>query len=656
MKKIRVKVKEDHLDRVARVKKPIVALAELIWNGLDADASRVEVTFAEGGLGALEAITVSDNGHGMPFDETVKMFGSLGGSWKCQGKRTQEGCRMMHGRNGKGRFRAFHLGEKVTWRSRTSDNGSLTEFSIKGRGSKKGVFKVSDPVQSDAKGTGTVVEIQDLSKKFPSLRGNDPLQWITEQFALYMIQYSDIEILYDGTCINPRDAQMSVREYVLDPISLESGETVEATLVIIEWKSETERKFYLCDNDGFALSETQTGIHAPGLNFTAHLKSEYFRRFEEDDNLEIGELHPGIKAVTDAARVQLRIYYKEKSVDKAGRLVRRWKEDKIYPYHGAPEDLLADSERRLFDMCAVSVFQANNDLDHLRLPGQRLTLRLLKEALSTSPSLMRKILEEVVGLPKKRIDELAEMLEKTSLDAIIRTAKTIANRLSFINGLEQILHDRDKRQFLLERSQLHRILVEELWIFGDEYSLGSDDVSLKNVLRNHLKILGLPDLENQLPEDNINDLRDIPDLVLWRQYSRGRADEFEHLVIELKRPSKNISLENKQQVERYAARISNNTYFDRERTHWTFVVVGDALSEDVKALVQQKNRKLGHVAEASNFDIWVKTWKEIIHEAKIRHRFLKEKLDYSVDSNTEGIAYLRSKYAAMLPEEIIGVS
>ena len=39
MKIVTVKVQEDHLESLSRVKKPILAIAELVWNGLDANAN-----------------------------------------------------------------------------------------------------------------------------------------------------------------------------------------------------------------------------------------------------------------------------------------------------------------------------------------------------------------------------------------------------------------------------------------------------------------------------------------------------------------------------------------------------------------------------------------------------------------------------------------
>jgi len=63
----KVMVQEDYLERIANAR-PIQAIAELIWNGLDADATDVNVEVKSTKLG-MERVTVRDNGHGISYEE-----------------------------------------------------------------------------------------------------------------------------------------------------------------------------------------------------------------------------------------------------------------------------------------------------------------------------------------------------------------------------------------------------------------------------------------------------------------------------------------------------------------------------------------------------------------------------------------------------------
>src|SRR5258708_9358722 len=82
MKIITVEVQPDHLQTIARVKRPLGAVAELIWNGLDADATQIDVELRRNQMEGLTAVLGSDNGHGLPYDGSEDAFQNLGGRLK----------------------------------------------------------------------------------------------------------------------------------------------------------------------------------------------------------------------------------------------------------------------------------------------------------------------------------------------------------------------------------------------------------------------------------------------------------------------------------------------------------------------------------------------------------------------------------------------
>lgn len=74
-------------------------------------------------------------------------------------------------------------------------------------------------------------------------------------------------------------------------------------------------------------------------------------------------------------------------------------------------------------------------------------------------------------MPARKQKELANLLQETTLSAIITAAKTVADRLKFISALESIVFDPETKARLKERTQLHKILAENTWVFGEEYNL-----------------------------------------------------------------------------------------------------------------------------------------------------------------------------------------
>src|SRR3546814_15695019 len=79
----------------------IRALAELVWNALDADAKRIEVILDRNDLGGLSGIRVIDNGSGISAESAEHDFGNL--VEKCGAHRTYQLNRAITGKEGRGR-------------------------------------------------------------------------------------------------------------------------------------------------------------------------------------------------------------------------------------------------------------------------------------------------------------------------------------------------------------------------------------------------------------------------------------------------------------------------------------------------------------------------------------------------------------------------
>jgi hypothetical protein len=124
-----VEIQPDFLERQTKAQ-PIAAVAELIWNGLDADATAVTVDLEDDHFGGLRRIIVTDNGHGIPHADAPTLFRNLGGSWKKHGARTKLRNRLLHGQEGRGRFKAFALGGVVDWKTTYARDNRLFRYEI----------------------------------------------------------------------------------------------------------------------------------------------------------------------------------------------------------------------------------------------------------------------------------------------------------------------------------------------------------------------------------------------------------------------------------------------------------------------------------------------------------------------------------------------
>jgi len=654
MTKIAVSVKRDHIEALAATKRPIVSLAELIWNGLDADADKVFVRFEENALGGLDRIRVADNGSGIAFAEAQLLFGSLGGSWKSQKGRTAKG-RSLHGKSGKGRFRAFALGNMVEWNTTSQNNGNgLVDFSVTGNAATLEAFDLTEPKPAKVKAPGTEVVISNIHKNFTSLTDAKAPQEIANYFAVYLMEYPGITIDYNGTIVDPKAAHNRYDNLSLGNITLGDGKTAAAELTVIEWKQPQERALHLCDARGISLHQVPPAIQAPGFNFTAYLKSDHIRELDKSGLLSLEDLHPDVTLLINAAKGKLKEHFRKRAVENTGELLQKWKADKVYPYEGDPKDKVEEAERQVFDVVAVNINSYLSDFDDSTLTNKRFTFNLIKQSLKENPESLQLIFQNVLNLPKEHQDDLAQLLEKTSLSSIISSAKLVANRLDFIRGLELMLFGKESKQKLLERDQLHQVLAKETWMFGEEFHLSNNEETLNEVLAKFREEILKP-----LADDSPVTLEDGStgriDLMLARSVPQPRADEREHLVVELKRPAKKICTKVLGQIEDYAIAVAKDERFRDTKTKWVFWAISNEMTDEARRKARQRDRPEGLVYDDPELRItvWAKTWGQLIQDCKGRLNFFKEKLDYEA-THDSALTYLKSAHEKYIPTCLTG--
>lgn len=651
MKIITVEVQPDHLQTIARVKRPLGAVAELIWNGLDADATKIDVELRRNQMGGLTGVMVSDNGHGLPYDEAEDAFQKLGGSWKKNSLKTKGKGRMLHGQLGRGRFKAFAIGTSIIWTTRYRDNGGVSEYNISGSSSKIGTFEVGDVAKLKSKKSGTDVDVA-LSKNFSSLDGDQAWNDIAEEFAPYLLQYPDIRITYDGKEVDPSTLFRNVADYDLGTIEVPDHDRTAAHLSVIEWNRTTDRALFLCDESGVALHKVSVGIQAPGFDFTAYLKSPLIRELDAEGSLVFEEVDPSLNLLIEAARSTLREHFRRRAAETTVELVESWKKENIYPYQGEPKNIVEAVERQVFDVVALNVNSYLPDFERSENRSKKLSLQLIRQALERDPGELQLILDDVLNLPADKRKDLAELLKKTTLVSIINASKVVADRLNFVRGLEVLVFDEESKEVLLETQQLHRILANETWIFGEQFNISVDDESLDEVLEKHLELLG----RSKASDDNPPILREDGrtgrvDLMLSKRIPLTDQREREHLVIELKRPKQKIDLKVQNQIISYAEAVSRDERFRDTATRWHFWAVSNEMDNSVHSLANQKNRPPGLLLEDAGKQVfvWARTWGEIIHDCKARLEFFQQRLNFQAD-RASALGYLRGIHQKYIPD------
>lgn len=648
VEQLEVKITNEHLNKFSKTKS-VKALAELIWNSLDADATEVNVVLERNQLGGIEHIIIEDNGVGINYDSVQDQFGRLGGSHKISNRNSPSG-RRYHGKLGQGRYNGFALGKTIKWESVYRDSDVFSGFHIIGNFTNMNFFEISTPQKAIGGTSGVTVSITELYDEKVNEIGDSEIlaQNLTLLFAPYLLAYKGISIIIDDIQINPHKVILSTKDFKIAAKNEEKD--VIGSLKVIEWNNGNSKNLYLCNSDGITYDEEPSGVKSSSsFSHTAYLQSEVIENLMQDNQIEVRELNSDYKAIRNEASEILKGIYRERLANEASKEVDKLKEEKIYPYTGEANNAIEVAERQVFDICAVKINQYLPEISKMKKDSKQFTYRLVKEALQANPNSLSKILHEVLNLPTNQQEEFASILQKTSLNSIINTTKLISDRISFINGLEQILFTSDYHKKLKERSQLHKILLGELWLFGEQYNYGYDDITLKNVLKKHISLLGRDNISEEIDYSIINDLNDIPDIGLYRQCVSGGDDYFENLIIELKRPSCVIGQDELNQIEKYAIAIEENEYFDKEKTKWKIVLLGIKIDKFAARKVTQTDREPGLLYSGGNMEVWVKEWNQIIQESKGKHKYLKDQLEINVKDNEEGMKYLKEKYKEYLP-------
>ena len=643
-KTIKVIVKKDHISKVASGS-PELALAELIWNSFDADASKVHLRFLDDGLKTYQII-VEDDGTGINFEDSENLFVSLGGSWKAQQTRTPGG-RFLHGREGKGRFKGFALGTSVEWNVHYKKQKSTYSYTIRGDSKKPDEFKVSQEKLSNQTRSGVKVVISDLSKLAELFNKAKAVDRLTPIFALYLCNYPKLKLCIEDTQIAP-DQVINDRTMVALGTFDVGQQSYDASLEIIEWITSKEKEIWFCDKNSFPLEMYKKQVRGIGdYGFSAYISSNFFEHLHEENQLSLGELNPTVQDICNKSILAIKKHFKQRSLEKAKDQIQKWKDDNVYPYEDeANKNPIEEAERKVFDILALNVNEHLNDFESTDKKTKKFQFRMLRQALEKNPEELQTILTEVLQLPQKKQEELAELLKETSLSTIISASKLVSDRLKFLSGLELLVFDPDFKKVLKERSQLHRIIAENTWIFGDAFSLSVDDKSLTEVLRIHKKYLSSDIVIND-PVKRLDGKVGIVDLMLSRSIPRNHHDELEHLVVELKAPKVTIGQKEINQIEQYAFAVANDERFLSIDTNWHFWVISNKLDPYATMKAGQENYERGVIHKSSTpvkLTIWVKTWSELMQENKHRLKFLKDKLQYNIDRE-ESLDYLRRTYS-----------
>lgn len=620
--------KQDFLEREASGRDPIKAISELVWNGLDADATNIRVVFEQNALGGVTAIKVIDDGEGITPERAETDFANLGASWKRSKHKTASG-RAIHGKEGRGRLRFFSLAQRAQWHTTSLVDGALVSQHLEIH-SKSLDRCIVEAVNVARDATGTTVELTSLKEKFDWLLTPDAFRQFSTVFAPYLLHYPSTKIWWNGFDVDPKITIDRWEDLPHRSIQLPTRTIDDLRLRVIEWTTGSDsRQIHFGGEDTIVLGSQPAHVTAPGFVFSAYAYSSFFQEMADGHLLELDDLNePDFMAVLAHIRSELTNYFRSRITEQSLGVIQELKDEGSYPYEGEPKDEIERRERQVFDIATYAVNSYSRDFTRAEPSLKRMTLTLLKEAIKHNPDDLTTILRAVVDLPKTKQTEFSSLLRKTELGNIIGASSLIADRVTALSVLKGMVFDSKFRNTVRERGELDALVRDNSWLFGEQFHITMPEAGLTKVMNRVAEELGNKRKGRKVTKSDGKTGR--LDIFLGRSVPHADASKLEFLLVELKRPSLRLGRKELDQVEDYVTAIRGQPEFLHTDTTWNFYLIATDFEEEIKPRVYQRDRPNGLFLDGDNFKFWIKTWAEIVRENEARLNFVQDKLRVEV--------------------------
>lgn len=665
---ITMTIQPDQIEPLTR-KRPIEGLAELIWNALDADATRIDVSCENDLLpDSIKSITVKDNGLGMPSDAAEEAFSNFGGSHKKESKKTPKG-RPYHGQHGTGRYKSLSIGNHVEFLFHEKDK--TTKLTLTEAFKSKPKIEVSEKV---SQATGTLVTITQIkdSVKYENLFGTDSLNELKKRFCLYIEKFKDIKVFFNGTLIDFTDLkeeEYDLTKDLLDQIT--EDEFKDLSCQIVQWKEfdngEVSR-IYICNKNNQVIGDLP-------LHFKTRYPLSVFLSgaFAEDAGFE-GRLHlsnidENLQNLIRATKALVKKKDLELADNHAQEVVENLKKEELYPFSAEPKTEFEQQERRLFNVIASKVVVHSDVFNkkNAKKDDKKTVLHVLKTAVESGSKELLNVLKEISKLKQEEVEAFDLAIQESGgLLKIINTVNHIQERLKIISGIRTIHHHKLAKTVINERDHLHKIIENETWIFDEHFSMAVSERVLNTALNDYIKelgresliaecvTLGSDDAANETPDENDDENnRDRIDIGLFgKRISAGRFNQYINLVVELKRPSVTLGQKQLNQIKRYSRFVADDNRFPKNEHQWDFYLIGGYFNSDVEhELKGVKFSEPGLIHDSDNVKIYVKTWDSVLNEAEARMEYIKRTLQTNMPDDLYGYSHLANKYSHLdLPD------
>lgn len=615
------------------------ALAEYIWNGFDANASRIDINFNANEVGYINHLSIIDNGIGIDISTLDDTFGNFLDSQKEQ---SFSATGFVKGKKGKGRYSFTSFCYKANWNTTFNKSDKLLNYTISIEKSDSVNFAVSDEktVKKNTN-TGTRVSFEEFFNLTGDLlESEDFQQFLAQEFGwfLYLNKDKGYKLLVNGNEINYKSIIADT-----DSFDLPIGKN-DFKVTYIRWSKKIGEKYfyYFLNSKQLEVGRRHTSFNNKAIEFhhSLYVESSYFDEYEEtkEDEPTLGFFQNQADETFKALVSHLNLFLEEKEKafikeNKADELIQKYNKNGIFPKFraNAYEKLRKqDLENVVKEIYCVEpkIFLKLNQSQSKTLVG---FLNLLLD--SDERENILEILEGVTKLDEEEREELAKTLKNTELKHIVSLVRFLENRFKVINTLKVLVYDLEK--YTNERDHIQKVIESNYWLFGEQYHLVTADDNFEILLHNYLHFVEAKDKKPKISSLNQKNKLKRPDIFICRQHfyadNRPQGDIVEeNILVELKRPSVIIGVDQYRQIENYMRFIVEEEQFNSQHRKWKFLLVGKKVDRYINDLYEnQKGKgKKFLIYSVKNYEVYAMTWDDIFTDYRLKNKHMVDKLKF----------------------------
>lgn len=613
--------------------KPANAVCEYIWNGFDAYATKINITTSKNVLGRIDALSVSDNGTGINFDELKVKFQTYNDSEKFREKKSFTHHSLPHGKSGVGRFTFFLFSQSATWETVYEKADKTKEkYTIRMRSDSLNNYNPNDnelPIKTD-ESIGTTVYFDSVF----GLTEEELERAIKQNFFWFIELYSErnMQISLNGKNLN--FSEMIYEKHALDISELELPNIF--SIDIIQWKESLGgeySKYYYINADGEEVYKEYTTLNNKSDSFyhSVYIKSDYFNSFDFKEDESSGQL--GFISNKNDAEFKALIQYinnflisERKAFLKknSNKFIARLIDNKAFPLF---EKNLIDNYRKeqLYNIVETLYVAEPKIFTGLNNKQQKILIRMLNMVMDgNDKDSFFNIINEVIELDSEELNDLSVALQYTTLSNITKTIKLLEDRVSVIQRLKELVFNKDLNAY--EVPHIQKMVEENYWLFGEQYHLvTAAEPDFEEALR---RLLYIKTGVNEAVKLDHMDAQKEMDIFMVRQDKE--KEYYNNIVVELKRPSIPLGEDELSQVKKYMRVIMSDDRFNSNNSTWTYYLVGNKYNQngyidsEIKSHEIHGERNLVH--RDKNQKIFIYKWSEVFERFSTRNQYLLDKL------------------------------